>query len=116
VCVAGRSNGARCQSVQECASGRCVDGYCCNDACALSCQACDVAGHLGTCWPVATGTPYGGRPACGGEDTCAGHCNNLPSGQCFFPGSERTCVCPGGVGNGTCNGSGQCRTLGDVCL
>ncbi len=92
-CVSGRVNGARCQTAAECASQRCVDGYCCNDACQAPCQACDVAGHLGACSPVPSGTPYGGRPSCGGVGSCAGFCNNLASGQCFLPGAERSCVC-----------------------
>ena len=116
VCVSGRSNGARCQTAQECANQRCVDGVCCNDACQLPCQACDVAGHGGTCWPVPGGTPYGGRPPCGGTGTCAGYCNNLPSGQCFFPGSDKNCVCPSGLGSGTCNAMGDCRIVGGLCL
>ena len=113
-CVSGRPNGARCQIAGECASSRCVDGYCCNDACGASCQACDVAGHLGTCWPVATGTPYGGRAPCGGTNPCAGYCNNQPSGQCFFPGSATSCPCP--LVTGSCDGMGACRTLGTLCL
>ena len=114
-CVSGRVNGARCQAAAECTSQRCVDGYCCNDACQGSCQACDVAGHLGACWPVPSGTPYGGRPACGGAGACAGFCNNLASGQCFFPGAERSCPCPSGV-SGTCDAAGGCQLLVGVCL
>jgi hypothetical protein len=115
-CVSGRSNGARCQTAQECASQRCIDGTCCNDACQLPCQACDVSGHAGTCWPVPGGTPYGGRTRCGGTGTCAGYCNSLPSGQCFFPGSEQNCVCANGLGSGACNGMGDCRTVAGLCL
>jgi hypothetical protein len=115
-CVAGRSNGARCGGAAECASQRCVDGFCCNDACQLPCQACDVTAHLGTCWPVANGTPYGGRASCGGSGECAGYCKGLASGQCFYPGSDESCVCPNGLAGGTCNGSGQCRTVAGLCL
>jgi len=113
-CVSGRSNGARCQAAQECASQRCVDGVCCNDACTSSCQACDVAGHVGACWPIPTGAPYGGRAACGGTDVCTGYCNGSPSGQCVFPGSETTCPC--GLLGGTCNSMGACRTVAGLCI
>ena len=113
-CVAARSNGAACQSTRECASGRCVDGVCCSDACTAPCQACDVQGHVGTCWPVSTGTPRGGRPGCGGTGVCAGYCNGLASGQCFFPGAETTCPC--GLLGGTCNQAGSCQTVGGICL
>jgi hypothetical protein len=112
-CVASHSNGAACRSAQECASNRCVDGYCCNDACTASCQACDVAGHLGSCWPVTGTTPRGGRPGCGGTRECAGYCGGLESGQCVFP-SGTPCEC--GLLDGTCNGAGQCQLLADVCI
>jgi hypothetical protein len=115
-CASGRSNGAHCGSAAECATGRCVDGTCCNDACQSPCQACDVPGHAGTCSPVPSGTPYGGRAACGGTGACAGYCNNLPTGQCFFPGSGVSCVCPNGIAGGTCNGMGVCQTIPGVCL
>jgi hypothetical protein len=75
-----------------------------------------VAGHTGSCWPVANGTPYGGRPACGGAGDCMGFCNDLDSGQCFYPGSTKSCACPSGVTSGTCNGIGQCQTLAGICL
>jgi hypothetical protein len=114
-CVSGRANGARCQTAGECTSQRCVDGYCCNDACQGSCQACDVAGHLGACSPVPGGTPYGGRPSCGGAGVCAGYCNNLASGQCFYPGPDRTCACPSGV-SGTCDAAGGCQVLVGLCI
>jgi hypothetical protein len=113
-CRASRTNGARCQAAAECASQHCVDGYCCNDACQISCQACDVAGHAGTCSPVPTGTPYGGRPPCAGTDACAGYCNGLPSGQCAFPDRTTSCACP--VGSGTCDGAGRCQTLAGICI
>jgi hypothetical protein len=113
-CVAGRSNGAHCQSAGECASGRCVDGYCCNDACMAPCQACDIDGNLGKCSPVSGSTPHGGRPACGGVSTCAGYCDGLESGQCFFPGTDTTCQCD--VLSGKCNQSGGCQTLGPLCI
>jgi hypothetical protein len=113
-CVAARSNGAACQSPGECATGRCVDGLCCNDDCSAPCQACDVGGHLGTCWPVANGTPHGGRAPCGGTGACAGFCNGLASGQCFFPGAETTCPC--GLVSGTCDQSGGCQIIGGLCI
>jgi len=114
-CVSGRSNGARCQTAGECASQRCVDGFCCNVACQLPCQACDVAGHAGTCWPVPNGTPYGGRASCGGVGSCSGYCDGLSSGQCSYPGATQSCLCPNGITTGTCDGTGQCQTVLGLC-
>jgi hypothetical protein len=114
VCAPARSNGAACQSGGECTSGACVDGVCCSSSCTASCQACDVGGHVGTCWPVSSGTPHGRRPGCGGTGFCAGYCNSLASGQCYFPGSETSCPC--GLLNGTCDQTGSCQVLGGICL
>jgi hypothetical protein len=114
VCVAGRANGAPCLAAQECSSNRCVDGYCCNDACTAPCQACDVAGRLGSCSPVTGGTPHGGRPGCGGVPGCEGYCDGVLSGACSYPGPEKSCPC--GLLGGTCNGAGQCWQVGEICL
>jgi hypothetical protein len=115
---AGRSGGGgpgtACNAATECASWICVDGFCCNDACTGPCQACDVAGHKGACWPVTGSTPYGGRPGCGGTDSCAGFCNGLVSGQCFYPGAETACHC--NLLGGTCNQAGGCQTLPGLCV
>ena len=47
-----------CGGNGECHSGNCVDGVCCNSACTGQCQACDVAGSVGTCTTV-SGAPHG---------------------------------------------------------
>jgi uncharacterized protein (TIGR02145 family) len=43
------TNGVSCTTASDCVSGYCVDGYCCNTACGDSCDACNIAGALGTC-------------------------------------------------------------------
>jgi hypothetical protein len=83
----GASNGSTCTSGNDCASGVCVDGICCDQACDGACQSCST----GTC----TGTS--GAP-CGGDGACAGTCR---SGTCVFPGGETVC------GDATCSGSTQ---------
>ncbi len=42
-------NGQVCSYAGECQSGHCVDGFCCDAACDVSCDLCDVAGAEGTC-------------------------------------------------------------------
>jgi hypothetical protein len=113
-CTAARPDGVACTSDGQCQGGRCVDGVCCDLPCTGPCQACDVSGHIGTCWPIPSGqAPHGQRGACAGSGACAGFCNGS-SAQCVFPGPETSCPCP--VLSGTCNGAGQCAMLGNVCI
>lgn len=65
-----KANGATCASASECQSNFCVDGVCCNTACTGTCQACNVAGSLGTCANI----PNGQDPAneCAGTLVCNG--------------------------------------------
>jgi hypothetical protein len=103
----GVPNATACTSAADCASGFCVDGYCCNSACSAQCEACDVAGSLGTCASVMSGPSHGSRTPC----TCNG-------GECE---SGATCTddhTSSGVGGVTActpykcdvGGSGQCKT------
>ena len=125
----GHCKGAGCR---ECKSGSCVDGYCCDQACGGQCQACDVAGHLGACYPV-SGVPHGGRSGCTGsvsDPQCSGSCAGVvgnPASQtaCAYPNASVACgsnACSSasltthGCGNGTCSNSATtpCAT-GYVC-
>jgi hypothetical protein len=68
-------NGVPCGSGGECASGWCVDGFCCESACGALCEACDQPGNEGNCRPVPAGSdPYGecsGALVCDGSGGCA---------------------------------------------
>jgi len=73
-CVTKKTNGATCTTTTECASGNCVDGVCCNTGCGASCQACNVAGAIGTC--TAT-DEVGCAPICGtGVRNAAEECDD----------------------------------------
>jgi uncharacterized repeat protein (TIGR01451 family) len=111
VCVAERDNGATCSADNQCASGHCVDGVCCNTACEGQCAACDLDGAKGTCSPV-SGAPRGGRAACLGWNTCKGVCDGVDMDACVYPGAETTCgesSCTDGIETsaGTCR-EGTC--------
>jgi alpha-tubulin suppressor-like RCC1 family protein len=106
--MGGKQLGDRCTPADSCASGQCVDGYCCNSTCTDSCGACDVPGKEGTCSPVAT--PRGGRTECPGTGlTCGAFCNGQ---QLSCADSTASCSvtasCSNGAethaGNGTCGG------------
>src|SRR5262249_21872911 len=48
-CTAKKANGVACTGANQCTSGNCVDGVCCNSACGGACDACNLAGSVGTC-------------------------------------------------------------------
>jgi hypothetical protein len=118
-------NGAACQGANQCAGGLCVDGFCCNDACGDSCEACDVPSKEGTCSPLPAGdAPRPGRPACTALDpSCGGRCDG-GSRVCSYPGQETSCgqaSCEGGrTGKEllrSCSGDGSCGGLEErACL
>ncbi len=89
--AAGSVLGAICGAGVECASGFCVDGICCAEACASPCQSCGQVDSPGRCVPVPTG-----------QD---------PDNDCAF---EPAAMC--GL-DGTCDGQGACRrhVLGTEC-
>ena len=113
-CTAARPPGVTCGSDGDCQSGHCVDGICCDLGCTGQCQACDVSGHVGSCWPIpAQEAPHGQRGACPGSGACGAYCNGSAA-TCVFPGAETTCPCT--LLNGTCNGAGQCTQVGSICV
>jgi hypothetical protein len=97
-CVAKKGNGTACGGPSECQSGFCVDGYCCDGGCPGSCDACNVAGSLGSCVP----TPAGafGSPSCA-PYLCNGANTSCPS----------TCTSDASCAAGHyCNAQSQCVT------
>lgn len=72
-----KSNGAVCSSEDDCCSGYCVDGVCCNSACDGTCQAC-VASKTdstdGTCANITNNTDP--------DNECDGICKVCQSGAC----------------------------------
>ncbi|MBI2392003.1 MAG: hypothetical protein HYV09_20595 [Deltaproteobacteria bacterium] len=116
-CAPRKPLGGVCTEARQCASSICVDGFCCDRACLGQCEACDVAGKLGTCSGVA-GAPHGVRTACGGSGVCAGACDGT-SPSCSYPAATTTCApaaCAGGnaVPAATCDGTGSCAAPAPV--
>lgn len=87
--------GKHCEVGEECKSGHCVDGVCCESACDGTCEACSAAakghGENGQCEPVEEGLDP--------HDSCS-------------PQAAATCG-----RDGACDGEGQCRlhALGTPC-
>ncbi len=74
VCVPKLPNGSVCAGDNQCVNDVCMDGVCCDGACGDTCEACNVAGSIGTCTPIPTGQDPGnecGADVCGGASNCA---------------------------------------------
>jgi uncharacterized repeat protein (TIGR01451 family) len=112
-CAAWKANGASCTAAEQCASGHCVDGVCCNSACLGQCEACDLPGKAGACSP-ATGAPHGLRAACASDGSaCGGTCDGAARAGCAYPGASAQCRAPScetgvAVLAAGCDGQGAC--------
>jgi hypothetical protein len=110
-------NGQACGAGSGCQTGFCVDGVCCETACAGSCNACRAAktGQAdGACRPVTTGTDpddeceldssnlCGRTGMCNGAGACAVAAANLACGETKCMGSSLT-------PRPRCNGMGTCE-------
>jgi hypothetical protein len=118
--------GTPCGSEAACAVGACVDGVCCNTtgtSCG-QCQACNVAGSMGTCAPTTGGSCDDGN-ACTVGDTCqSGACvGGAPvtcsaPDQCHLAGvcdpSTGVCSNPSAPDGTSCSDGNAC-TLSDTC-
>jgi len=98
-CAPKKANGQPCNTSSaahcpappcntECASGMCVDGFCCDKPCGSTCMACDLPGMLGTCSTVTSGGPHGARTACGGSGACTALCDGQSPSACSDVTSE----------------------------
>jgi hypothetical protein len=111
-CTGKQATGRTCKLSSECASGFCVDGFCCESSCKGSCATCGQSGNEGRCVLV-TGAAAPNRPACAGEGFCGGTCTGLQS-DCSYPDESKVCApafCSNGVATSesTCNGAGSCE-------
>ncbi|HXN83419.1 MAG TPA: OmpA family protein, partial [Myxococcales bacterium] len=115
-CVPKNANGGLCTASNQCGTGNCVDGVCCNLACNGQCQACDASGSVGTCVAVA-GAPHGSRVACASDGSvCGGACDGVSTAACLYSGSATTCrtaSCVAGLATlaAACDGAGNCPAL-----
>jgi hypothetical protein len=112
-CVGTQPNGSSCTTNGECASGNCVDGYCCNTACTGSCDACNVSGSLGTCTVSPAGSP--GDPSCspylcsGASASCATTCFSEANCVSGYYCNGNTCALKQSNGS-LCSTNNQCTS------
>lgn len=122
-CAAGwclEKGGQKCTSGKTCASGYCVDGVCCDDACNKTCESCVEKGNVGKCTPIADGAdPFGecsdlGSAACKTDGSCdgLGACRLYPKGAVC---GTKQCV-GGSLQDSQCDGSGACQLVTVDCF
>ncbi|HRI72458.1 MAG TPA: hypothetical protein PK156_49825 [Polyangium sp.] len=86
--------GATCATQADCMVGTCVDGYCCDSPCDQACKACNLAGKLGKCSSLSSGTEDPG--VCEGTKACNGF-----GAQCLLKNGQ------------PCTADGEC--ISDFC-
>jgi len=111
-------NGGLCNAATDCLSGFCVDGVCCETACAGLCNACARAktgAADGLCRPVTAGSDPDNECAaetqtsCGFDGMCdgAGACRKWIIGTTC--GTAESCSGSTDTSAQTCDGTGTCR-------
>lgn len=108
--------GASCAIGGTCATGHCVDGVCCDEACDGACVACSVAAGArfdGVCGALAEGEadPLGcvDQGPCGTTGLCG------EDGACARYAAGALCDCGDGA-VGACDGEGTCACAGGTCV
>ncbi len=107
-------SGAPCVANGDCQSVSCVDGVCCNGACAGTCVACSAAkkggGPDGVCGSIAVGLDPDSECAVQGGCGMTGACSGSPS--CALAPATTSCAScaatEGYVYPSLCDGSGAC--------
>jgi hypothetical protein len=109
-----RRNGLPCTVGQQCQSGLCADGVCCDVGCAGLCEACNLPGWVGTCTAVPNGEDPGNECDVDPPDTCRrdGVCDGMR--KCRLRAAGAPCgvqECRGSTeySSRTCDGLGDCR-------
>lgn len=115
--------GATCGNNAQCQSLSCVDGVCCDNACNGVCRACNLPGHIGTCYNRPVGTDPDGDCrvtgfSCGGNGACVWNGVKAIGEACLQAGECSSGSCKDGVCcNTACNGpcescvGGTCRPV-----
>lgn len=114
----GTGNGGACSTDDECGSGFCVEGLCCDMACEGDCQTCRQSGREGYCTPFSDGTECDDGDLCSLQQGClAGVCTptefvGCPAATECRPASTcepTTGLCAGpSVADGTACTGGTC--------
>ena len=107
--------GLQCTKDEDCGSGHCADGVCCDAACDGICQSCALTGKLGVCTPVenAKDDSCDGASICDSRGTCRKDLSwTCVSGTDCASGSCVDGVCCSTSTCGTCQSCGLPSSLG----
>ncbi len=120
-CVGVQAPGQPCGGGSECATGNCIDGYCCDTACGGACEACSAvnkgSGADGVCGAIGVGKDPDDECATSAATTCgtSGTCDGARSCALYGPGQAcGSDVCLGGAEvRQVCDGLGLCGVTQD---
>lgn len=124
LCQPDKAKGEECDAKEECSGNvNCVDGVCCDGACAGPCVACTAlkkgSGLDGACGSISNGADPRAPGCSTGSTSCDadGKCNGL--GACRSQAPQTTScgngtICEGQAVKGQrCNGAGDCINTDD---
>ena len=107
---AGLQQGQSCSTGGACASGKCVDGVCCNTACDQACQACNRPGTPGVCGPEPAGAICGAASCRDGTARVESRCDQASA---CVPGAATSCgpyACDGNLCRTSCTAERDCAS------
>ena len=118
LCAAKKPNGDACAGTNQCTSGFCVDGVCCDVACGGTCASCNLPTLAGVCSNIQLGQdPDDECDGNGGADVCDGSaaCGEANGSACTTNGecASGTCVddfCCNSACDGLCEACSNTKT------
>jgi hypothetical protein len=132
-------NGEPCMTDNQCPSGFCTDGVCCDSRCDGVCEACNLGGNAGKCAAVPDNTDPATECVAANQlvtpeldggtfelpdgatvdpTPCAGVCNGSRACRYPPPASCGTAACTSDTQTATfaCNGMGSCAAMLTTCV
>jgi hypothetical protein len=101
----------RCNHDDECSTGHCVEGVCCDTACNDRCHSCALLTSPGKCTLEPIGVDL--KNECGAAFQCVGTCGG--DGECVGAGTGTMCARNRCTGPSTGLGPGYCPSPGGIC-
>jgi hypothetical protein len=90
-----------CSANNECSSGFCVDGVCCDSACDQQCTTCNVVGAAGHCVGQLFGDDVQAAEPCTGAHTCGVDIQSPTLASCKLK-NQQHCSAPADCASANC--------------